>query len=187
MSTQNKKIKTGFTDVMIDLETCSTETNALICTIGIVKFNLFDPNVIPQSTTILVDKADAENAGLHISESTMSWWERQPEEAKYEAFNKTPRLSLRSALDDCNAFCKGMERYWCQGTNFDVVVLEQAMKTVNVKPVWKFWQWRDCRTVSKMVQSLPKREGTHHSAEQDALYQVACLRHVFSTYNINSA
>lgn len=182
----SKRIKMGFTDLMIDLETCSTAPNAVICTIGIVAFNLFDPTVISEKLTIYVDKADCEQLGLDVDPGTMSWWEKQPAEARADAFDVQPRLKLAEAMKAVNDKCRGISRFWCQGLNFDAVILESAMKAVNIKPNWKFWQWRDARTVSKMLPNLPKREGVHHNAAADAEYQVECIRAVFKAFNIRN-
>ena len=182
----SKRLKMGFTDLMIDLETCSTAVNAVICTIGMVAFNIFDPTVTPEKVIIYVDKADCEQLGLDVDPGTMAWWEKQPAEARAEAFDAQPRVKLVDAMKTVNEKSRGIIRFWCQGLNFDAVILESAMKAVNLKPNWKFWQWRDARTVCKMAPSLPKREGVHHSAVADAEFQVECVKAVFKAFNIRN-
>ena len=178
-----KKIKYTFTDVMIDIETCSTDNNAQILSIGIVKFNLFSEENNTETYTIYIDQSSCKD--YHIDENTMKWWEKQPKSVYDDAFTQGPRVSMKEACEKLNEYCRFSTRYWCQGMNFDCVILTNAFKKEEVTPVWKYWQWRDSRTVQNMCKQ--NKVKNNHTALSDAINQVETVKFVFKTYNIQSA
>lgn len=188
-----KKIKLAQTrglDVMIDIETLSTVTDAAILSIAAVKFDPFNPTEQNyEEFQCFIDIEDCKAKGLTISEDTMAWWETQPPEVKKLNFESEPRLKLSDALSQLTSFCRGVKRYWCQGMNFDPVVLESAYKRVDMKPEWKFWEWRDSRTVSRLVHftNLPKKPKTAHTAIEDCNYQIQIVQMVFEKFGIRHA
>ena len=85
-------------NVMIDLETMSTESNAAICSIGAVKFTLEEG--IVDTFYCTVDAADCKAHGLVISADTIRWWSTQPKEV-LESLRKN-NLSLINMLTFVN-------------------------------------------------------------------------------------
>ena len=81
--------------VMIDLETMSTDCHAAICSIGAVKFNL--EVGIKNTFYCTVDLASCKAAGLHISKDTVEWWSKQNPAALKEL--RKDNISLSEALD----------------------------------------------------------------------------------------
>ena len=79
--------------VMIDLETMSTDCHAAICSIGAVKFNL--EIGIKNTFYCTVDLASCKAAGLHISKDTVEWWSKQNPAALKELRKDNISLSLR--------------------------------------------------------------------------------------------
>ena len=72
---------------MVDLETLSTNTNAVILTIGGVKF---DPHtsVIPSQGMYFKVDVDSQTAiGREVMQETMDWWGEQTKEIQEEAKN----------------------------------------------------------------------------------------------------
>lgn len=163
--------------VMLDLETMSTESNAAICSIGAVKFNITDGVVDTFYCT--VDAADCKSHGLHISADTVKWWSKQPKEV-LEMLRKD-NLPLRDAL---TLFSKwyGSEQYptWGCGSDFDNVIMENAYKAVGMQRPWNAWKNRCYRTIREVIK-LPEdsREGTYHNALDDALHQTHHLLKIF--------
>ena len=174
-------------DVMVDIETLSTEYNACIIAIGAVKFNLYNPNVERVSIELLID-TKSQNSDFHISKETIDWWFRQSQEVREHVFSSEPRLSIREAFIKLNDFCKGCSRYWANG-NFDYVVLENAMKSLNkepaepINPVWKFWQIRDVRTIADLCKDIPKKPVNAHSPVVDCNHQIDVLHFVYNKIN----
>lgn len=180
MSKQNK-----YLDVMIDIETASTKYDACVLSIGIVKFNLFDSEVERDKLELLIYLDSCVEAGLRVSEDTMEWWATQDKNVYNHVFNEGPRYSLIEGIRKMNEFISDptIERYWSQGS-FDFIVLENAMNKVEIEPIWKYYQLRDARTISKMVENLPRKPKNAHSAIVDCDYQIDVLHHVYEELNI---
>jgi len=158
---------------MLDLETMSTESNAAICSIGAVKFNLAEG--ITDSFYITVDVADCKRCGLDVSLSTVKWWSKQPK-STLDALRENC-VPLKDAL---TAFSKWygsvpMETWGC-GANFDNVIIENAYKAVGMVRPWNAWKDRCYRTVRELIK-MPENErlGTYHNALDDAKHQAAHL------------
>ena len=193
---KRQKTKT-LIDVMIDIETQSTKYNASIVAIAAIKFDPFTYienwtiNEIDEKNKIeiLIDLEDSKRYNLDIDESTMTWWSRQPESVRKHIFEDCPRVTLREGLDLLNSFVSGSRRYWCQGINFDPIVLESSYRECGVNPKWKFWELRDSRTISKLVKSyeLPNKPETSHNALDDCFYQINVVQKVFESLSIKNA
>lgn len=164
-------------NVMVDLETMSTESNAAICSIGAVKFSI-DEGVI-DTFYCTVDASDCKAKGLHISSDTVRWWSKQPKEV-LDALRKDT-LPLWSALTQFSQWY-GAEQYptWGCGSDFDNVILENAYKSVGMQRPWNAWKNRCYRTIREVIK-LPEapRQGTYHNALDDALHQTHHLLKIF--------
>lgn len=164
-------------NVMIDLETMSTESNASIASIGAVKFSI-EEGVI-DTFYCTVDVADCKLHGLHISADTIKWWGRQPKEV-LEMLRKD-NMSLTDALTKFSVWY-GSTQYptWGCGSDFDNVILENAYKAVNMVRPWNAWKNRCYRTIREVIK-LPEAEraGTYHNALDDALHQTHHLLKIF--------
>lgn len=173
-----------YTDIMIDIETASTEYNAVILSIGAVCFSLDSPQLPYESIELLIDKEDGDRLGLHTSEDTLKWWNTQPKEVYEHAFIHGPRLSTKDALLQLNAFIERyptIKQYWCQGINFDPVVLETSYKTCGLSCKWKFYQLRDSRTMQYILPKLPfSKPKDAHTPVADCLYQIKMLTYVWN-------
>jgi hypothetical protein len=180
----SKKRKMINTDVMIDIETLSTEKNAAIVSIAAIKFNPWEP-MEETCLEIFVDIEDCKSQGCHVSESTLEWWKKQPEAVYKHNFDSEPRSILKEACEKLNAFVAGCSRYWAQGINFDPVVLESAFAKSEVQPTWKFWQWRDVRTVQKMGSYVPSARNDHNPTS-DCRNQIGVVKRVFNELGVKN-
>ncbi len=163
--------------VMLDLETFSTNYNACIVSIGAVKFN--GTEILDKFYTN-INAVSCKEFGLHISKDTLEWWATKP-----EAFAqlKAAKKSLPQALAAFSEWY-GIKHLptWGNGACFDNVIIESAFKAVGAKRPWTFKHDRCYRT---MVELFPikyaSREGTYHNALDDAVYQVKHLQRIFRT------
>ncbi|NDD98181.1 MAG: 3'-5' exoribonuclease, partial [Actinobacteria bacterium] len=62
------------TQVMIDIETLSTQYNAAILSIGAVKW---EESEIVDTFYINVDPKSCKELGLHVEHKTVEWWMKQ--------------------------------------------------------------------------------------------------------------
>jgi len=140
-------------DVMIDIETVSTESNAAICSIAAVKFTRGETTKLEELDHIYC-KVSIESCtllGMNTDPNTMEWWDSQSEDVRYEAIeNPIDRLDIKSALEKLTTWLgphASKIKVWSHGDDFDCVILSNAYKVCNMKTPWSFWNTRDTRTI----------------------------------------
>lgn len=150
-------------NIMVDIETLSTEPNACILSIGAVRFDEegliyceFYKNIIPQNNR-------------HIDVDTVEWWFNYPE--AYSELKKD-RWYLKEALYSLGRFiCKG-DMVWAKSPSFDLAILKNAYKEYGIVIPWDFRNERDVRTAEKRkVESV----GTKHNALDDCYTQIKSI------------
>lgn len=174
----------ALTDVMIDLETLATSTDAAILTIGAVKFDPFGQEsdkaeMIPFYCRVDLDSCD--RIGLVTNDDTIAWWAQQSKEAQDEAFGTEDRLDIAVAMEQLYKFCWGAKRVWSNGAAFDVPICETAFKRVGKAIPWSFWQVRDCRTAYDLGINPQRAAVTAHHALADAWDQAVGIQNVYRT------
>jgi len=164
-------------NVMLDLETMSTASNAAIVSIGAVKFSLNDdaPNPIVDTFYCTVDAKTCKAAGLEISAATVDWWASQPREVM-DSLRKDA-IPLSMALRKFSQWYGSTSLpTWGCGASFDNVIIANAYEAVGVTRPWKYWHDRCYRTMKEIVK-IPEdsRQGTYHNALDDAMHQTMHL------------
>jgi 3' exoribonuclease, RNase T-like len=170
------------TDIMIDLETLATSTDAAILTIGAVKFDPFGRELkepAMDSFYVRVDLDSCDEIGLVTNDDTIAWWANQSKEAKDEAFSESNRIHIKDAFDQLYKFCWGAKRVWSNGAAFDVVICETVFKRIGKAVPWNFWQVRDVRTAFDLGINRPPV--TAHHALEDAWNQAVGIQNVYNT------
>lgn len=172
-------------DVMIDLETLSTENNAHVLTIGAVRFARSHTNEVPKLSEMdsfyrRISFESNEAVGMHKSSDTILWWIKQADKVRKEAFDSKDRHSFKSVLQEfTDWFKKGSSKHiWSHGSVFDVTILTEAYKRHNMEPPYKFWDVRDTRTAYDLAGVRIKdfqTDETHH-ALHDCYNQIKALR-----------
>ena len=144
-------------NVIIDLETLSTRSNACIVVIAAIKFSNDNeyPETMLQKDLNKMDifyrriKFDT-NSKYHTDINTINWWHQQPEEIYYESFEHPDRVLLKEALIDFTKWIgtsKDQIKIWGNGSSFDVTILGEAFEIEGLKPCWAYWNVRDLRTL----------------------------------------
>jgi len=181
-------------DIMIDLETLDTSSDSVILTIGAIKFNrnLKKIDKIINCNTFYrrINIASCLKVGLSISKETEKFWNNQTKEVRYEAIDCKDRIGLYEALTEfSNWVGRSSAKIWCQGNNFDSVILANAYKACNLKIPWHFWNSRDTRTIFDITKiSLRDFERDHplHHALYDAYHQVKVLKEALSRLSMGT-
>ena len=153
--------------IMIDLETLGTGVNACVVQIGACDFKgetIFKRNISPE---------DAVENGAVIDASTVMWWLAQSESARRSIL--TPGASEREAFEELNDYLADADEVWSHAT-FDFVIVNNVMRRLGIKPKFSFRSARDIRTLNALAKgrvdlSPVERQGTHHDALDDAIYQ----------------
>ena len=175
------------TDVMIDLETLATSTDAAILTIGAVRFDPLSDVEFSENDKfyVKVDLDSCNDINLKVSDDTIEWWATQSEEAREEAFSPNGRLRVEDAFADLYKFCWGAERVWSNGAAFDVVICETVFNRIHKKVPWNFWQVRDVRTIFDLGINPNRPTVTAHNALADAIAQARGVQKVCTTLKTN--
>jgi hypothetical protein len=173
------------TDIMIDLETLATSTDAAILTIGAVKFDPYGKDISePKMTSfyVRVDPDSCHELGLVTNDDTIAWWAQQSKEAQDEAFGEgVDRVHIRDAFEQLYKFCWGAKRVWSNGAAFDVPICEHVYRKLNKSIPWSFWQVRDVRTAFDLGIDPKRPPVTAHHALQDAWNQAVGIQNVYGT------
>lgn len=158
-------------NVMIDLETMDTGSNAAILSIGAVMFDQESVDTANSFYTV-VSLDSCVEIGMTVSEKTKAWWARQSPQAK--SIFTCDSLSIREALPLLTYWFPQNAKVYGNGAAFDNVVLSNAYERVGLNPPWKFYNDRCYRT---LVAGKAKRQqlGTHHNALDDAISQAQHL------------
>lgn len=160
--------------LMIDLETLSTENNAVVTQLG---WAMFDPSAseVAKSGLFHLNIDEQVKRGLDISWSTVSWWLQQDEEPR-RYMTQCARVPVDYALNNFSSAIADfhiVNGVWSHGATFDLVVLANLYKAFDRKVPWNFRLARDTRTVFALagkdftVTPNPRK----HLAEQDAIFQ----------------
>lgn len=166
------------TQVMIDLETLSTQYNATILSIGAVKWS---GSTIEDTFYVNIDPASCKAAGLHVEKKTVEWWMRQSPEARKALQQDTKPLT--EALKSFRMWYGPTSLpTWGNGAAFDLVIMTSAFRAIDTEPPWKPWEERCYRTMNEIIQigHVP-RDGVHHNALDDALYQTKHLMKILGS------
>ena len=136
-------------NVMIDLETMGSSSNAAVIAIGAV---FFDPVTGDLGAEFYqtIELSSAAKFG-DMDTSTIEWWFKQSEAAK-EVFNDAHKLILEYALAEFTDWLAQIDGFrerivWGNGASFDCVILRNAYKAIGVTCPWPFYGERDVRTV----------------------------------------
>lgn len=170
--------------LMIDLETYSTLCNGVFRSVGGV---LFDLNEHTESMfNYGVDIEDALMAGLVIDKGAIDFWRNQPKENRNRLLNM-PKSALIDVLEGIEhtmreVFSDLSKVYlWSHGSNFDVVLLENAYNVVGMKAWWKYSNVRDTRTFFDVTNYTYKSKGGHDALD-DATNQALAVQEAYKQF-----
>lgn len=184
-------------NVMVDLETMSTQSNAVILSMGACAFDINTGEIGPRFYQKL-NYADVEqDPRFHVSKDTMEWWEKQSPQAREEAFSRpaglphysqTLQLFKQFVIDVRELSPTKKLRMWANDPDFDIVILNTNMALFDIMPPWQFWESRSVRTMKDLWENClgnkveaVKRMGTHHNALDDSIHQALVVSKVWRT------
>lgn len=167
--------------VMLDLETFGTDANSVIVAIGAVLFD-FENDDVYETWYQVVDARSCVDAGLVMTPETVMWWLRQSDEAR--SMFKVQGMDLKTSLHLFDSWIKEHDPVgvWGNGSDFDNVLIANACKAVSRPLPWKYYKNRCFRTMKNLFKVEVKREGTHHNAVDDAVFQMRVLKKINETY-----
>jgi len=162
-------------DVMLDFETLGNSKNAAVVQIGACYFDRHT-GTVGKTFSVGVTPESAVKSGANMDASTVLWWLDQSKEAQDAVF-KGPAIDINTAFYDLNQFLSGAKAIWSHAT-FDFVILQETMKRLSITPTYRYAAARDIRTLQDLANVGKEaliglhREGVHHNAIDDCIFQV---------------
>lgn len=174
------------TSVMVDIETLSTQPDATILTVGGVKF---DPHSTREPHSEFYVRLDVDSQialGRHVDPGTLEWWGKQDPAIQQEALGDQHRVSLTEFMGEFNKWCSNVDEIWCQGPQFDMVIIENLYAQHAHHTSWPYWKVRDCRTVFGMMPRDPRKDiqQNAHNALADSRYQAIALQRSYKHFGV---
>lgn len=184
--------------VMFDIETLNTKPDSVVLSVGAV---IFDPFTEDAPTDKIHWKLDVDSqleSGRTVSDGTMDFWSRQPQDVQDAAFSPVGRVQVKDFFDEFNRYVNGGAKIWtinedppstavwAQGPQFDIVILESLADSINCHCNWAFWQVKDSRTSLEQMEKDPRKgiQQQLHDAAEDAYWQAICVQKVHKHFGI---
>ena len=172
---------------MIDIETLDTAPTAVVLSIGAVKFDPYNMAAEPHTKTVWFPSLEEQfELGRTTSDSTLEWWSKQDKEIFDRALSEDHRQPLSDIFATINKYAAGIDKIWCQGPQFDMVIIENMYTQAKHHFNWQYWQIQDCRTVFNMMPVDPRKSVQQdlHDAGEDAYWQAVCLQVAFNYFGV---
>lgn len=189
-----------YVHVMTDTETLSTANNALLLSIGACRFDIETGQTYDHFKCVL-DRSTVEGMGLDISADTQAFWNKQSKEAQDLVFNNPNQIDYKTGMHDyanwliamrCKSESKKMQ-LWANDPDFDYVKLAHSMSVNNILPPWQYWEHKSCRTMEFIGEKFGidrrshfHRNGIHHDALDDAIYQVQYVSGIWNMIGVGT-
>lgn len=164
-------------DIMLDLETLGTNSNAPIVSIGAVWFDL---ERLGTSFYVVLDLEEQVNyLRRKIDPKTIQWWMTQSEEARKVFAVETE--DVYEGLEKFEQFVgTSNPNIWGNGSDFDNILLGNLYDSLGYKKPWSYSKNRCYRTLKNLGimtrEPFPEFEGTQHDALADAKHQARCAQ-----------
>ena len=172
--------------IMIDIETLATTPDAVVMSVGAVKFDPTSTQPPTSKTLWRPDIDEQTDRDRNVSESTLEWWAKLPQHIQDDAFSEEGRIPVAEFMKELNRYCVGADKIWCQGPQFDMLILENFYLQWGHHFGWQFWQIMDCRTLFQLMPTDPRKaiQQDLHSADADAYYQAIGVQQSYRHFGI---
>lgn len=159
--------------IMLDHETLGTTADAVILSIGAVKFDLESGVIEDQGFYASISIESNLEYGRRIQEDTLIWWFKQGPEA--QGVYHEEKIALPTALENFSDWV-GTDDYtiWAKGPDFDTAMLAHAYSQARMETPWAFWNSRCVRTYMDLPGARAVKvpfKGVKHNALADAFHQ----------------
>lgn len=163
----------SMSDIMIDIETLGQGADAVIASVGAVRFDVQRGELGAK----FYARVHLEQPGRVFDADTVCWWMLSDDAARLEIAAQTDRVTLEQVLIGLRLFClpsASEVRVWSKGPSFDVSILEHAYRQYGQRVPWRYSRVRDVRTILWLVgdpreDAVAKAPGKPiHNALEDA-------------------
>lgn len=170
---------------MVDLETWDNGNDAMIVSIGAVKF---DAETITDKFHVGIDPVDAERYGAKMGAGTILWWMDPERRVALDQWLALPKVDLFAALDGFAMWIAetptgDQGSLWGNGATFDNVILASGYRSVKSDFPVSFRKNECYRTIKNRCKDVEfTRISTHHNAVDDAASQALHLQAIAKKY-----
>ena len=159
-------------DLMVDLETLGTGSDAVIVQIGACYFNRHTAG-IGRTFQVNIDPGSCQDEGLTIDGGTVEFWMDNADKATWRRF---PHYGLVEALDMFSTFVgkSAVKTAWASA-GFDFPILASAYRACDMRNPIRYRMVRDLRTLVDLAKMTDPRAYVRtdaHDALADCKYQV---------------
>lgn len=177
-------------NVMIDIETLSTEINAKILSVGLCLFgnelNQIDLDKC-KSFYVKFSYTEEQEKLFHVCPKTIEWWNNQNKKVYSALLSNDDKVNCIDGLNQIRDFLNkngvdGRSKIWANSPSFDCVILHKMCDELKIQRFWNFWQERDLRTILDFTNIKLKKN--NHNALDDAKNQVEALKEAMSKIKI---
>jgi len=174
--------------LMIDIETASTRSDALVLSVGICEFHPYNASYNRSvATHHRITITEQMLQGRHVDQDTCKWWRKQNLKAKNNTWSEDGRRQVAELWDYLIDVIEDPKttRIWANGVDFDLVVLRSLFEDFYLECPWHFKNQRCMRTLRDLpgYKPGPKPENAH-DALADAIYQATTVTDYLSKLSI---
>lgn len=163
---------------MIDIETLATvDRRGKIVQIGLVHFNM---EGITDAYQWTINPNGGLNAKRRIEDSTMKFWNKQPQEIQDQVIDYASPITLDLALAELfqaisTDSSPKYHKVWANHTHFDISFSDTAYLDSGIKSPLHFRNMRDYATLKALHSDIKMDEKGDHQAVTDARVQALHL------------
>lgn len=167
-------------NVMLDIETLSTRSNAVVTQIGACHFDL--TGRVGETFLMNLDIQAQLDKGAVVDGDTLRWWlGEQKDNVTFLDDTQHPEY----VLNELNGFLASAEAIWSHAT-FDFPIVCEAMRRHDIVPLFRYRSARDIRTLAGLAGGGWPKTTTQktHNALDDCLHQVEyCAEYIKRLYD----
>lgn len=165
------------THVMVDNETLATTADAVILSIGAVKFDPATGEIDNDGFYCSISIESNLEMKRRISEDTLLWWLKQ-DVAAQQVFHEKKETLETALIEFSDWLGDDKATMWSNGADFDIPMLAHAYTQFGIEVPWKFFNSRCYRTYKNLPGAKDIRVpalGVKHNALSDAYQQAQTL------------
>lgn len=169
--------------IMLDLETLGTKHDAVIISIGAVRFT--DTEIL-DTFHVGVEPATSAPYKLKIDGETVKWWLHPDRGAARASWLDLEKVDISSALLGFGVWAAeqgAQPTIWGNGSAFDNTILRYSCEAVGIDYPTPFYKDACYRTIKGLVPFIVlERMGEHHNAADDARSQAVHLQKILAHF-----
>lgn len=171
--------------LMVDLETLSQTTDAVMISLGAVIFDAHG-DTLGETLHLGIDLDDQLDLGGFVSGDTIHWHFAN---TVSKGVKFPDPLPLGQVLSQLSAFYErhGCKRIWSNGATFDIPILKHWYRRIRRKAPWYTNQERDTRTAYEIAWGEGYKiaeSGTKHDALDDAIHQAVSVQQAYASIKV---